>query len=303
MGDRTRRIPHYKSRDRGPLDFKSRLHREMGNIMLLARKPVITIPPTTRIKDAAELMVERKVRRLPVTEPGAKKLMGILRTRDIIDFLGGGEKHQIVRVKFKDNFFAAVNEPVRTIMSQDVTHGTVYMSIIDAAKILLEKGVGGIPILGENEQIEGIVSERDFVSYVPATTGVPVSYHMTRHVVTAEPELSIRDAARRMISWGFRRLPVVRGRELVGIVTSMDILRYFGTGKVFEYMRSQRMDEAMAVSIQEIMARDVLKVAPETDVGEAAALMRERGCGGLPVVSGERLEGMITEHDLLRLLV
>lgn len=238
-----------------------------------------------------------------MTEPGTKKLMGILRTRNIIDFLGGGEKHQIVRVKFKDNFFAAVNEPVRTIMSQDVTHGTVYMSIIDAAKILLEKGVGGIPILGENEQIEGIVSERDFISYVPATTGVPVSYHMTRHVVTAEPELSIRDAARRMISWGFRRLPVVRGRELVGIVTSMDILRYFGTGKVFEYMRSQRMDEAMAVSIQEIMARDVLKVAPETDVGEAAALMRERGCGGLPVVSGKRLVGMITEHDLLRLLV
>jgi len=64
--------------------------------MPLARKTVITVPPTTRIKNVAELMVERGVRRLPVTSPGTKKLMGIVRTRDIIDFLGGGEKFRIV---------------------------------------------------------------------------------------------------------------------------------------------------------------------------------------------------------------
>jgi CBS domain-containing protein len=39
------------------------------------------------------------------------------------------------------------------------------------------------------------------------------------------------------------------------------------------------------------------------DAGEAAALMREKGCGGLPVVSDGLLVGIITEHDLLRLLV
>lgn len=298
-----RRIPHYKSRDRGPLDFRSKLHREEGSIMPLARKTVITIPPTMRIKDAAELMVERKVRRLPVTDPGTQKLIGMLRTRDIVDFLGGGDRHKIVQVKFKGNFFAAVNEPVRSIMSGDIVYGTADMSIMDVAKILLAKGAGGVLILDETAKIVGIVSERDFISYVPSITGATVSYYMARHVVTAEPELPIQEAARRMVSRGFRRLPVVRGRELVGIVTSVDILRYFGTGKVFEYMRSQRMDEAMAVGVQEIMTKDVLKVAPETDVGEAAGLMREKGCGGLPVVSGDTLVGIITERDLLRLLV
>jgi len=297
-----RRIPQYRSRDRGPVEFRSRIHREEGNIMPLARKPVITIPPTTRIKNAAETMVKHNVRRLPVTDPGTQKLMGILRTRDIIDFLGGGDKHKIVQVKFKGNFFVAINEPVRTIMSDDIVFGTVDMSIMDVVKTLLDKGVGGLPILDETEKIVGIVSERDFVSYVPATTGIPVSYHMVRHVVTAEPALPVQEAARRMVSRGFRRLPVTHGRELVGIVTSVDILRYFGTSKVFEHMQSQRMDEAMAIGVQEIMTKDVLKVTPETDVGEAAGLMREKGCGGLPVVSGEELVGIITEHDLLRLL-
>lgn len=298
-----RRIPHYKSRDRGPLEFRSKLHKEEGNIMPLAQKPVVTIQPTTQIKKAAELMVNHKIRRLPVTGPGAQKLIGILRSSDLIDFLGGGDKHKIIEVKFKGNFFSAINEPVRSIMSEEVVYGTSGMSIKDVVKILLNKGVGGMPILDENSRIVGIVSERDFVSYVPAATGVPVSYYMTRHVVTAEPNLPIREAARRMVSRGFRRLPVTHGLELVGIVTSMDILRYFGTSKVFEYMSSQRMDEAMAVNVREIMTKDVLKVVPETDVGEAAGLMREKGCGGLPVVSGNEVIGIITEHDLLRLLV
>ena len=271
--------------------------------MPLARKPIVMIPPTTRIKDAAEIMVNRKVRRLPVTDPGTKKLMGIVGARDIIDFLGGGDKHKIVQMKFGGNFFAAVNEPIRTIMSTDVVHGTTDMSIADVVKILLDRGVGSVLILDENVRIAGIVSERDFISYVPAATGIPVSYHMTRHIVTAEPELQIREAARRMISKGFRRLPVVRGRELVGIITAVDILRYFATGKVFEYMRSQRMDEAMSVGVQEIMTKDVIKVTQETDIGEAAGLMRERDCGGLPVVSGDELVGIITERDLLRLLI
>ncbi len=298
-----RRTLHYKSHDRGPLEFGSRIRKKDGNIMPLARRPVVTIPPTARIKNAAEIMVDRKVRRLPVTTPGTRKLMGILRTRDIIDFLGGGDKHKIVQIKLKGNFFAAVNEPARTIMSKEVVYGTYDMSVIDVVRLILNKGVGGVPILDEAEKIVGIVTERDFVSYVPATTGIPVSYHMARHIVAADPETSIREAARRMISRGFRRLPVTRGRELTGIVTSVDILRYFGTSKVFEYMRSQRMDEAMAVNVQKIMTENVLKVTPETDVGEAAGLMREKGCGGLPVVSGNELVGMVTERDLLRLLV
>jgi len=298
-----RRFPHYKSRARGPLDFRSMLHRKEGNIMPIARKKVITIPPTTRIKDAAELMVKRGTRRLPITNPGTKRLMGIVRTRDIVDFLGGGEKFMIVQEKLHGNFFAAANEPIRTIMSERIIHGTTDQSIADIARLLLSTGVGGVPLIDEREQVVGMVSERDFISYIPPSTGTPVSYHMTRHVITAEPELQIREAARRMISRGVQRLPVVHERELVGIVTSVDVLRYFGTSKVFEHMRSQRIDEAMSVGVEEIMTRDVLTVMPSTDLGEAAKLMRERECGGLPVIARNELKGIITEHDLLELLV
>ncbi|KUO41111.1 MAG: hypothetical protein AVW06_04685 [Hadesarchaea archaeon DG-33-1] len=299
-----RRLPHtgYKSRDRGPLEFKSRLRREEGNIMPIARRNVITTPPTTRIKDAAELMVKHKVRRLPITDPGTKRLIGILTTRDIVNFLGGGEKFKIIQNKFRGNFLAAVNDQVRTVMSEKVVHGTSDMSIADVAKLLLKTGIGGAPIVDEHGHVVGMVSERDFAAYVPTFAGTNVSYYMTRNVVTAEPELQIREAARRMISRGVRRLPVVRFLELLGIVTSVDIMRYFGTSKMFGYMATGRVDEAISMGVETIMTRDLLTVAPETDVGEAARLMVDRGCGGLPVIERDELVGIVTERDMLELL-
>ncbi len=294
----------YKARQRGrPLDFHSKLRREEGSIIPIARRNVITIQPTTRIKDAAELMVKNKVRRLPVVDPGTRRLIGIVTTRDILDFLGGGERFKIIQNRFGGNFFAAINDAARVIMSEKVVYGTSMMSVTDVARLLWQTGVGGAPIVDERQQVVGIVSERDFISSVPPATGINVGYHMTRKVITAEPELQIREAAKRMVSMGVRRLPVVQARALVGIVTSVDILRYFGTGKMFEYMLTNRVDEAMSVGVDAIMTRNVLTVAPETDVGEAARLMVERGCGGLPVVEGDELVGIITEHDLLGLLI
>lgn len=294
----------YKSRAGGrPLDFHSRLRKEEGNIMPIARRSVITIQPTTRIKDAAEIMVKNKVRRLPVVDPGTKRMIGILITRDILDFLGGGEKSKIIQNRFKGNFLAAINDAVRTIMSEKVVCGTSAMSVNDVAQLLWKTGMGGVPIVDENQRVVGIVSERDFVTFTPAVTGTEVGYHMTRNIISAEPELQIKEAAKKMVSLGVRRLPVVEARVLVGMVTSVDILRYFGTGKMFEYMSTNRVDEVMSVGVEDIMTRDVLTVTQNTDVGEAARLMVERGCGGLPVVEEDELIGIITERDILGLLI
>jgi len=297
------RAPHYKSLDRGPIDFKSRIHREEGDIMKLAARDFATVTPTTRIKAAVDLMVRKGIRRLLVAEPGNKKLLGTVRTMDVIDFLGGGEKHQIIEAKFGGNFFAAINEPVRSIMLRELTCGRNDMSIVDAAKLILDKGIGGLPILDRENKVIGLVTERDFIPYIPHETGSQVSYYMSRHVATVGPDFKIIDAARVMVSRGFRRLPVVDGGKLVGIVTSVDILRYLGTSKIFEHMGPNSYEDAMSVGVKEIMSRDILRIRAEADVGEVAALMLTSDCSGMPVVSGDNLIGIITEHDLVRLLV
>jgi len=297
-----RRYSIYKSRDRGPLEFKSKLRREEGTIMRIAKRDVITIPPSLPIKDAAERMVKHGVRRLPVTGPGTKRLEGTVVTRDILDFLGGGNKHLLVQKKFRGNFLAAMNEGVREIMNPNPPCGNVRSSIAKVAALLLKTGVGGVPILDDQGRVVGIVTERDFVHFMPSHARTKVEGHMTRQVVTATPELSIGEATKQMISKGFRRLPVVDKDRLVGIVTSVDVLRYFGTSKMFEHMASGRVEEAMAVGVSEVMSRDLASVEPEADLGEAVRIMAEHDYGGLPVVTDGRLVGIITERDLLELL-
>jgi len=298
-----RRYSIYKSRDRGPLEFRSRLRREEGAIMTIASRDVVAISPSLPIKDATERMIKYGVRRLPVTDPGTGRLMGILVTRDILNFLSGGDKHLIVKNKFGGNFLAAMNEGVREIMTPNPPCGKNTASIAEVAKILIKTGVGGVPIVDDHVRVVGIVTERDFVRFMPSRAGVRVEGHMTKRVVTADPELPIGGAVRRMISEGFRRLPVVEGGELVGIVTSVDILRYFGTSEMFKHMPRGRLEEAMSVSVSEIMTRDLVTVGPDADLGEAAQMMEERGCGALPVVVGRKLVGIITERDILKLLI
>lgn len=298
-----KRIPSYGRGDRGPLEFKSRLHKEEGDVMKIASREVFTAPPTMPILKIIDTMVTKKIRRVPIVQTGSKRVEGIVRSRDIISFLGGGKKHEIVQKKFKGNFYSAINEPVREIMERSVPTATVYISILDAAKLLLSYGQGGLILTDEKGEIAGVVTDRDFTKFMPERTGHSVEYYMTRRVVTVEPSHPISEVMKRIITWNVRRLPVVENGKLVGIVTSMDILKYFGTRKVFEYLRSQRIDDVISVPVSEIMTTNVTKVAPGTDVGEAARIMREKGCGGLPVVSDDTLVGIITERDILKMMV
>mgnify|MGYP003466146875 CR=1 FL=1 len=63
------------------------------------------------------------------------------------------------------------------------------------------------------------------------------------------------------------------------------------------------MDALKATSVAELMTTDVVTVGPDETLGEAARLMLEREVGSLPVVADGRLVGILTETDMLRLIV
>ena len=124
----------------------------------------------------------------------------------------------------------------------------------------------------------------------------------TQGAVVVSPRTSIAEARRTMEQHKIRRLPVVDGDRLVGIVTQMDLLRALPsiatTLSIWEI--NYLLDK---VRVEEIMTRDVLTVEPDTDLAAAAKLMIERKIGGLPVVDGGKVVGVITESDIFRALV
>ena len=291
-------------REKRPLDLRAHpSKRQHGEIITIAKSPVITMAITTPVYDGIRIMVKEGFRRIPIVDPGTKRLRGIVTASDIVNYLGGGEKFQIIQREHAGNFFKAINEPVRHIMTTEVVSVYTSAKISDAIDIMVKHKVGGLPVVDEESRVWAIITERDIVTiFGGMISGAKVSDLMSKKVVTATPETSILEAEKRMISRGFRRLPILSDGELAGIVTVMDILRFFGSGEVFQHLQSGIIDQVLQTPIAEIAVKDVVTVGRNFDVGEAAQLMWNRGIGALPVMEDERLVGVITERDFFKLI-
>ena len=228
-----------KSMNRGSVEHETKVADKEGEIMTLAKKEVISIPQTKYIKEAAEMMIEHEFRRLPVTHPGSNKLLGIVTAMDILDFLGGGSKFDIIEKKHNDNFLAAINEPVKEIMTRDpISIGPKY-SIRESVDVMTENGIGSLPIVDKEEKVVGIVTERDFaLALAGSLTDETVGDIMIKDVITTTPGTPIESCSKIMVRNNLRRIPVVEEGKLIGIVTSTDILRFFGDKEMFASMTS-----------------------------------------------------------------
>jgi len=299
--------------DRGSLEFETHASQHEGDVMSIATKKVVTAPQTATIKEAAEKMVKNKFRRLPITDPGSEKLLGIVTSMDILDFLGGGDKYKILEKKHKDNFPAAINEPVKMIMTRDVETINTKDSITTAVTKMTTKGVGALPIIDSEHKIAGIVSERDFVLLMAGVLNDEVvEDHMQKNVITTTPGTRIEGASKIMVRNKLRRIPVVgeerktphpEKEKIVGIVTATDILEFLGKNSAFEHMITNSAEEILNTTLTEIMESKVITTNAMSHLGDVCDLMENKGIGGLPVVQNSDLKGIITESDILKAVI
>lgn len=290
--------------DRGPLDFKSRISNNQGDILAIASKNIVTLPPTTNIMGTTKTMLKYGFRRVPIADAGTNRLVGIITSLDIVDFLGGGLRHNIVRNRYNGNLAAAINEDVREIMKKDVVSLRVNDNISNAIKTMIERNIGGIPIVDDDNVVVGIVSERDFVKMVAdIITSKSIKEYMSNKVVTASPDISVGEATRTMIEKGFRRIPIVKEDVLLGIVTASDVMRYLGSGEIFQKLMTGDVSDAFKVPLKSLILRDIVWTNSSIDIGEAAALMLKNKVGALPIIDNGELCGILTERDIIRALV
>jgi len=272
--------------------------------MSVAKSPVVSMAPTTPIYDAIKIMVKEGFRRIPIVEPGTHRLLGIVTATDIVNFFGGGDKFQLVQRKYDGNFFKAINEPIRSVMTKDVVYVYTTTGISQALELMKKERIGGLPVVDIDKRVMAILTERDIMSFFAGRiSGVKVEDVMSRRVVTATPSMSIFEAERNMVDRGFRRLPVIVNGKVVGMATTRGVLRFFGSGEVFKHLRSGTMAQVLQTSVLEIATKDIDMVKPDVDVGEAARIMQEKDVGSILVTENERLVGILTERDFFKLIV
>ncbi len=274
---------------------------ENKTVLSIATTKVISAPPTMRIFGAIETLTQWGFRRLPIVDPGTHRLKGIITARDVIDFLGGGELFNLINVKHDGNFLAAINESVSKIMKTDVKTLHPAATLSQALEIILRDRIGGIPIVDDDGVLNGILTERDVLKIVcRSNAAIPVESVMTKSLLVQQPDCPLSMVTRVMTEHQFRRLPIVKNDVLFGIITATDIVRYIGTGRVFEKLVTGDVAEVMNIPVRDLLSGNLFTTEPDATVTDAARTMMAKKVGALPVIDQSRLVGLVTEFDLIR---
>ncbi len=114
---------------------------------------------------------------------------------------------------------------VTEIMAKPVVTASPDTPVRVARRLLREARIRHLPVM-ERGLLVGIVSDRDLRAARGET--VPLGKIMTRTVFVLSPDTSVRRAARLFRERRFGAMPVLEGRELVGIVSVVDVLRLLG---------------------------------------------------------------------------
>lgn len=128
-----------------------------------------------------------------------------------------------------------------------------------------------------------------------------VSYAMTRNPVTLGPEDSLARALEVMRMHGIRRIPIVLGGTLVGLLVEGDLKRAQPSTLVDSQEDFQQVMEG--TQLARIMNRELATVLEDTPLVEAAQTLHTTKYGALPVLRDGSLVGILTDNDLLRVLV
>jgi len=114
-----------------------------------------------------------------------------------------------------------------------------------------------------------------------------VSEIMSRELVTITPDKRVGQALQLMQKHQIRHLPVMERGRMVGWITSRDLR---------EVLLASMLEK---ITVADVMIKAPISVAGDTEVEEAARLIKEHKIGGMPVLEGDRLVGVITMLDLI----
>lgn len=125
---------------------------------------------------------------------------------------------------------------------------------------------------------------------------------MTTDVTALQDTDTLLDARMVFVRSSFRHLPVLRGKQLVGVVTEHDVRQY--TPSTLSGVTPEEYNRILETTpVSRAMTREPISVRPDQPVFEAANILYTQRFGCLPVVEDGELVGIVTTTDMLRLLV
>jgi CBS domain-containing protein len=118
------------------------------------------------------------------------------------------------------------------VMVKDVITVTESMLLKDVARMFVEKKITGAPVVNDQGELAGVISETDIIrktTSIGAWSPSTVGQIMTKPAVTVSPDETLRRVCEMMYNRRIHRVVVAEGNQIKGILTTMDILRAIAT--------------------------------------------------------------------------
>ena len=123
---------------------------------------------------------------------------------------------------------------------------------------------------------------------------MPIAAIMTTNLITLHPEDSLNIVERTFESKPFHHIPIVdTNNEICGMISKTDLLRLSAIRNEFSETQFRQ------IKVKEFMTPNVIVADPECTLTQVAAIFNENRFHAVPVVSGEKVVGIVTTHDVL----
>jgi acetoin utilization protein AcuB len=130
----------------------------------------------------------------------------------------------------------------------------------------------------------------------------PVLDIMTRSVVTVSPDTTVEVVKNIFDTQNIHHIPVVHNAILMGIISKIDVYRMTHCIDLFRSKDNAALNQHLLETLlaEDIMTRTPTVLAPDDSINYAAELFSRNDFHALPVVSGEKLIGILTTYDLIQ---
>ena len=181
-------------------------------------KPIVSLESDKTFLDARNLMLKYNIKRVVVSSPVDKKVIGIVTEKDISRFFS---KHGFDKRKLGD---ITLKELLQNRTELYVVKKNFSLGI--CAKIMLDKNISSLLLVDEEDKVNKIITKTDLIALVASHElgSFTVSEYMTRKAITARPEDNINIIPVLLTRYNISRVIVIRENRPIGIITTRDMI-------------------------------------------------------------------------------
>lgn len=271
-------------------------------------KPIVSLESDKTFLDARNLMLKYNIKRVVVSSPVDKKVIGIVTEKDISRFFSmhGFDKRKLGEITLEE---LLQNKTELYVVNKNFSLGI-------CAKLMLDKNISSLLLVDEEDKVNKIITKTDLIALVASHDlgSVAVREYMTQNVITVRPQDNVNIIPELLTRYNISRVIVIRENKPIGIITTRDMMpkgSYFGVlnysnkdgPKEFENGFSSSKTR-VPFAVEDIMTANPILIDQEGSIRDAAKIMIGNQISGIPVVNKlQELVGIITKTDIIKAIV